>query len=752
MARHRFRGFYLALAWVVPCSCLALAFQDRPVFRSSTELINVDVVVSDTDGRAVRGLTAKDFVLTDRRKPQAIVTFGEVSHERASAASARTTLFPASLPLDVTDNQSSQADRLVIVVVDDLHIWKGRTERARELARTVITTLGAQASMAVLFTSGERSTQVTQDRSRLLAVANVFEGRQSMRRPHQAIDQQKAAPNPSLGDTSHDLDLAQLDNMNAAQKTTLQDFEDNLRQLQTMQDAARMLAGEDQRRKAFVLISEGMAKNMSGLFDSSQSPCEASGMQAPCYTDRAIRDVGEAMRRANVTTYAIDPRGKVKPEDMALELFPPPDCGVCQPGSVSQASVGHPPPGEDGTFRWDNPVRLAQDALSQFTEASGGFAVTDTDDLAGGLERIVEDLDHYYLLGFYADEAGGKGYRPLNVTVPAHPDWRVRFRRGYVPGNTKPAEPPKDALAALATGVMPKADLPLRVTAVPLTGKGKNASVAVAIEVTAPTGLMKDADSKLRDDVSYAVLVVDDKKAKVAQRTGRAASFTMSARDGAAAMPDAVTYQIPLTLTLPPGQYQLRVSATSKKLGAGGSVYADLTVPDFAKAPLVLSPIVLGYADGSHVPVGRRPAAQPGIQGAGAAMGSSRPVSTAGIAGMPTPVALGAAVTDTPEAVADAPRLPFDPALDREFTRADVLRTYFEVARAGKTPVTTIIMVIDATNRTMMAIDKVLGADDPGRVDLRLPLASLAAGAYRLRVTATDGRTVTTSETGMVVR
>ena len=69
-------------------------------------------------------------------------------------------------------------------------------------------------------------------------------------------------------------------------------------------------------------------------------------------------------------------------------------------------------------------MRVAQDALSQFTEASGGFAVTDTDDLTGGLERIVEDLDHYYLLGFYAEEAGGKSYRPLNVTVPAHPDWR----------------------------------------------------------------------------------------------------------------------------------------------------------------------------------------------------------------------------------------------------------------------------------------------------------------------------------------
>ena len=131
-------------------------------------------------------------------------------------------------------------------------------------------------------------------------------------------------------------------------------------------------------------------------------------------------------------------------------------------------------------------------------------------------------------------------------------------------------------------------------------------------------------------------------------------------------------------------------------------------------------------------------------------MGSSRPVPAA--AGLGVSIARGTTVAETPEAVADAARLPFDPALDREFTRADALRTYFEVARAGKTPVTMTIMVVDATNRTMMAIDKALAADEAGHVDLRLPLAPLEPGAYRIRVTATDGRNVTTTETGIVIR
>ena len=670
----------------------ALGAQQKPqaTFKSSIELINVDVVVVDKDGNAIRGLTQKDFALFDRKKLQDIATFEEVSHERVRAsATATISPFPPTLKMDVVDNQSSQADRLVILVVDDLHIWKGRTDKARDVARDVVTKLGAQASMAVLFTSGEHNTQVTQDRSQLLTAIQTSTGRQSWRRPHQAIDAQRATAISPDGDA-----LAALDTVGKSQETSLQDFEDNMRQFTTIQDAAKMLGSEDQRRKAFVLISEGMNKEMNGVFDASATPCETLSMQSPCYHDRALRDMMERLRRSNVATYAIDPRGKIKPEDMQLELHPA-------------------PVGGDPVFRWDNPIRRAQDGLSFLTEASGGFAVTDTDDLTGGLQHIIEDIDHYYLLGFYpSDASGGDKYRPLTVAVPGHPDYTLRFRHGYTPGASAAPAVNKDPLVALANGVMPKSDLPLRITALPLVGKDRNANVAIALEVTAPTSVMKDADSKLRDDVTYAVMVVDDKKAKVTERTGHAASFAMSAQNPGAAMPDTVTYQIPLTIDLPPGQYQLRASAMSKKLGKGGSVYLGVTVPDYMKEPLVLSGLAIGFADGSHVPVGRAPAGR-----------------------------------------GTANRLPFDPALTREFANTDNLRTYFEIARRNlASTVSLTIMILDATNRPIMAIDRVVGPNDPGRVEFRVPLAPLGPGAYRLRVTGTDTHTVATTETGIVIK
>jgi hypothetical protein len=170
------------------------------------------VVVVDKDGAPVRGLTAGDFALRDRGRAQAIATFDEMSHDRMEAPVA----LPSSVKRDVSSNQTAQAGRLVVMVVDDLHIYKERTDRAKEIARKVIADLGPQSSMAVLFTSGEHSTLVTGDPSVLGAAVETLKGRQSWRRPHQARDAQKA---PRL-DPGQD-PLAQLDQVSKSGETSV---------------------------------------------------------------------------------------------------------------------------------------------------------------------------------------------------------------------------------------------------------------------------------------------------------------------------------------------------------------------------------------------------------------------------------------------------------------------------------------------------------------------------------------------------
>ena len=47
----------------------------EPVFRAGVDLVTVDAIVVDKDGRPVTGLTADDFILTVDGKPRPIDTF-----------------------------------------------------------------------------------------------------------------------------------------------------------------------------------------------------------------------------------------------------------------------------------------------------------------------------------------------------------------------------------------------------------------------------------------------------------------------------------------------------------------------------------------------------------------------------------------------------------------------------------------------------------------------------------------------------
>src|SRR5262245_20894603 len=62
----------------------------RPTFRSSVDIIYVNVIVRDKNGQPVRGLTGDDFVITEDGRPQAVRTFAyeEVTTSSADANAA----------------------------------------------------------------------------------------------------------------------------------------------------------------------------------------------------------------------------------------------------------------------------------------------------------------------------------------------------------------------------------------------------------------------------------------------------------------------------------------------------------------------------------------------------------------------------------------------------------------------------------------------------------------------------------------
>ncbi len=662
----------------------------QPVFRSSTELVEVDVVVVDKAGNPVHGLTRDDFVVTDRKKPQSVETFQEIRRDDETADVS--SMPPATTHVDIASNTTARSGRLVVLLLDDLHIFRGRSDTAKMIAKKVVTDLGPASSMALIQTSGEHNVEVTDDRSRLMDAIDKFQGRHPYRRPIEACDPKFIPINEDGTPSSTGCDQME--------------FGQDLMFYQSLQNAAKILGGNDRRRKAFVLVSENLAKDLSGIFQVSVPPATAidasgamtSGQGAAALAsvptqpanqhDNALLDMMEALRKAGVAVYSIDPRGEVSSQKLMEE---------CSPvwGGIDDACLGG-----DQLPDWYAWPRLAQHGLEIMSEASGGFAVTNTNDFTSGIGRILSDLDNYYLLGFYTPDLKSTGYRALDVKVKGRSDLTLRFRRGYqitpAPADTKKADP----LTELIGGALPKSDLPMRLHAIPMPYSNKEARVAVAMEISVPRKTMQASDQQLLDQILFGVFAIDLKGAKVRERFGWGAQIALRARPGVKDLPDRVTYEIISSLQLPFGQYQLRASARSDKLDAGGSVYLTLDIPDYSKEPLALTDLLLAYADGPHVPI---------------------------------------AHSQVRSIVPAANLLPFDPTLDRVFSPRDTLRLYTRVLQQKPVAATATIAALGPDGRVMLTLTRAIAAHDDAPIDLKLPLQQLAPGAYRLQVSVADG-------------
>ncbi|MEX2271135.1 MAG: VWA domain-containing protein [Vicinamibacterales bacterium] len=491
------------VVWAAGATPLPGRQQSPPQFRARTDLVQVDVVVLDADGRPVRGLQASDFTILDRRRPQPIQTFTEISHaEPDSAAGPRP---PADVRLDVADNTTAKSQRAIVLVIQNMNLRESRVAQVKEVAARVVRDLGPSASMALLFTSGHGSVELTEDRATLLDAVDGF------------------GNVGALG------------------------LEAFLRLLKSVQDAARHLQGDNTRRKAIIVIAPGMGANITGLYQvmrprpTGNPIYDKSGTQER--SDIAFLTMMDALRRSNVTLYGVDPRTPVQNlEERAHE-------GRDQPA-----------------LRMFDEHERRKDSLELSAEASGGFAVMGSRGLDAGLNRIVADLDNYYLLGFYAEDPDSDKWRDLEVTVN-RPGVIVRHRKGYRGGAKPPKPKNKDPMVQLSEGVLPQTDLRLRLFATSVSLSPKLAKVAVSLEARDPA---LTAAGSTGDRVTATILAVDLKRRKVVKRVDRRADVALGADEA---------YQFPFTMDLPPGRYQLRASAASAASGKSGSVYLMLDVP-----------------------------------------------------------------------------------------------------------------------------------------------------------------------------
>jgi VWFA-related protein len=504
----------------------------KPVARFETrvDLVTVDVSVLDGDRRPVRGLTAADFTILENGKPQEIQAFSAVDLPDVEVASAP---WIRDVAPDVTRNDDLADRRIVAIVLDDAlpmsvgGLTGNLITYVKKMASEVVNQLGPRDLAAVIFPLQKSNGQdFTSDRARLLKAINRYTGNLADR----AMEHLGIMDAPGIIATRREFLYRSL-------LSTVRMLTENLTEL-------------PQRRKALILVSEGIPLDIEEMFPQIALSSGSGAVSQPALVSE-LHDTFVAAQRANVSIYPIDPGGL----------------------RVTQS--------------------ITVDFLKGLATATGGYAVVDTNDTATGIRQIFRENSSYYLLGYAAPDPKMEGrFRKIQVKVNK-PGLTVRARTGYFErGRPKPPSkkaPPAPVWKALGSP-MPKGDVVMHATAAPFAVPGRSqgaVAIVVALHQPAPPGadrVVEDADLLVNAyDPKGDRRGIERLSARVILKPERAAE---------------VRYELFSRLDLPPGRYQIRLAASSSMQGKSGSVFVDVDVPDFSKAALSMSGALLSAAAG----------------------------------------------------------------------------------------------------------------------------------------------------------
>ena len=543
-------------------------------FKTGINFVEVHAVVTDARGEFVRGLTKDDFEIYESGRLQTPTVFDLVD----APAPARAAVAAAGPDPDVRSTAGRFDGRLFIIVLDDLHTATLRSQLVKRAARQFVERHIADGDLAaVVYTSGrtDAAQELTPSRRLLLAAVDRFQGQKlpSITSERLAVHlNDRAMENAtSSGDESAST------SSNATQRADdPRDAERGMnarRALGAIKNVAQWMADVPGRRKALVLFSEGIEYDIYDVFNNRN----ATSIMADA------REAVAAAQRANVTVYAIDPRGLTQLGDEAITI----------------QSLSEDPNVDYGTSRgFNNELLMAQESLISLAEETGGIAVVRNNDIAGGLTRVERDTSRYYVLGYVSDPAVAPGrFRKIEVKVK-RPGLKVRARRGYVPADLKAAKRTTEvkpgtspALTAALTNPVPVGDVPFRVWAAPFKGSGKNASIAVAVEIDGATLKYRQQDDRFLEDLEMSIIAADyDGKVRASDR--QTMNLKLKPETHKVMMAGGGVRMLS-RLDVQPGRYQLRVAVHESSGNNIGSVPFDIDVPDFSKPVLAMSGLVV---------------------------------------------------------------------------------------------------------------------------------------------------------------
>ena len=566
------------------------------VVRITTNLVQVDAVVTDKGGRVVTDLRAEDFEVLEDGRPQTITNLSFIPLEPAIAAkpgdAVRTVVAtkdknappvpapPAARlrPEEVRRTMALVAGNLSFGSMDAVHdaLKKYVDEQVQPLDLVAVIPLSR---------SGGTLHQFTTDRRQLA----------------RAVGKVRWLP----------LHGAEADTVQAARRDDTYKYKEG--GMTTFESAETRSARERfeysvvspgcQRVAADVVALTHIVRRMRSLpgrksvvYFSDGLPIgrgKGNGDASLCVYN-ALRQLVDAAARASVVIYAIDARGVVNQYHISAEDDVAPENTL----SLRESRA-------EGFFE-------SQNGLNFMAENTGGRFIHTNNDLNQALGRVLSDQRGYYLIGYRPTETTFKGKRFHNIKVRVRrPGLTVRSRSGFYSlpdGEDAPVVRPsgdRQLYAALASPVG-GADVRMQLTTFFYSDPRAGSFVRSLLHLNAQDITFTDEPNGFKKTVLDVAAVTFGEDGRIADEFNR----THTVRVGPDTFRHIMLHGLSYSADVPvkrAGAYQLRIvvrDAVSHRIGASGQF---VEVPDVRQKQFALSGLVLGEVAPHHAP-----ALQPG--------------------------------------------------------------------------------------------------------------------------------------------
>ena len=490
--------------------------------RVDVSVTNIDVIVTDSKGNRISGLTAQDFEIFQDAVPQAITNFYAVSGGKVLLEDGKT------VPIDAPEAAEAIPQQLktrYVVYVDNLSIQpQNRNRMFKRLKEFITTAVGPHAEAMV----------VTYNRS--LKVKRRFTS--EVGEVLAAIENTEMDTGGGTPQASERRDA--LARINEAQSETdalrtARSYAQSLRNdLQFAVDAIKTtlngLAGVE-GRKIFVYVSEGLPSSAGAeLFDAISQ--KFSGGHAALETvefnmNSKYASLVQSANANGVTIWALDASGLAADDLMSAE---------------NRYLENRP-----STFMMR---QNTQAPLLMLAEQTGGMAAVNTNDWKNSLDELSKDFSNFYSLGYRTARAAAD--RPHSVEVKVkRKGLRVRARKSLLEKSTET----RTAEAVVASLHYPRTENPLGVSvtvgeARPYDRENYVLPVRIAIPV-GKLGLVPSGD--VYQGQFFVYFVVLDAVGKQSDLQVQQQTVNVPAKDYATAQGKDWYYDVQL-LVVPGGQ------------------------------------------------------------------------------------------------------------------------------------------------------------------------------------------------------